>query len=172
MEGTGNWKTGRQLQDHQSGRNSIQSSGLSMASRPLPQPRRLQTHCLKTKSTASSDPGLEQTNGAHKGFPGFSSHWGNLRSKALGRCLVLGRLPASKASILSSLPLVWAGVLYLFICLDAFLLPHLFVPSLSPFVSSPILFLFLTVFHLSVLFLCTVSLSESYFVNFHPFCVF
>ena len=84
VEGIGNWKTGRRLQDHQSGRNSIQSAGLRMASRPLPQPRRLQTHCLKTKSTkkkkktnkstASSDPGLEQTNGAHKGFPGFPLH--------------------------------------------------------------------------------------------------
>lgn len=135
-----------------------------MASRPLPQPRRLQTHCLKTKSTASSDPGLEQTNGAHKGFPGFSLHWGNLRSKALGRCLVVGRLPVSKASILSSLPLVWAGVLYLFVSLDAFLLPHLFVPTLSPSIclfSCPLSFSN-SIPSLSVLFLCTVSLSESF----------
>lgn len=115
-----------------------------MASRPLPQPRRLQTHCLKTKSTASSDPGLEQTNGAHKGFPGFPLRWGNLRSEALGRRLALGRLPASRASISSSPPTpppVWALWLFVSVPPDVSLLPQLFVLlSLSVCPSSPSLF--------------------------------
>lgn len=160
MERIGNWKTGRQSQDHQSGRNSIQSAGLGTASRPLPQPRRLQTHCLKTKSTASSDPGLEQTNGAHKGFPGFPLHWGNLRREALGRRLALGRLPTSRASISSSPPTpppAWAQALWLFVSVppEYSLLPRHFEflsPSVCLSSSSLFLHFFLRVF---------VSLSSS-----------
>lgn len=138
VEGVGNWKTGRRLQDHQSGRNSIQSAGLRMASRLLPQPRRLQTHCLKTKSTASSDPGLQQTNGAHKGFPGFPLRWGNLRSEALGRRAQLPRLLSSPPY--PTPPPVWAPALCLSIPLGAFLLVHLSVPTHSPSISFYIYF--------------------------------
>ena len=156
-----------------------------MASRPLPQPRRLQTHCLKTKSTASSDPGLEQTNGAHKGFPGFPLCWGNLRSEALGR------LPASRASIFSSPPhptpphpppppfraplFVSSSFLmpffYISLCL-LFLLPSVCLSSPSIFLY---IFLVLTVFFLSFscfsLIVCLLRHSHPFVVNFHPFCL-
>lgn len=153
-----------------------------MASRPLPQPRRLQTHCLKTKSTASSDPGLEQTNGAHKGFPGFPLCWGNLRSEALGR------LPASRASIFSSPPHptpphptpppFWAQLFvsssflmpffYIFLCL-LFLLPSVCLSfHLSLYISCPdsVLPLLFLCFSLIVSFVTFPSLCCEF-----PFCL-